>query len=301
LINRLIRRTRYVELISLFVASAAIWWSPVAKTIGLALNSDAHTHILLVLPLTVALIYFDSRNTLWNPQPNMGLGLALLTVGVLIRVMATLGASDVAPDIRLSVSIFGLVVFWIGSVLLLFGLVTVKKFLYPLCLLLLVVPLPDAAVGVVTRFLQTQSAIAVEVLLRLARVPVAREGVLLSLPGLDIEVASECSSIRSSLMLVITTLVLAHLFLDTWWKKALLVAATVPLAVAKNAVRIFTIVELGTRVDPGYLNGRLHRNGGILFFGLAVGAIAALLWLLRHKQSPGLSTRSQTGESDRPR
>jgi len=295
LVNRLISRSRYVDLLGLFAASVAIWWSPIAKTIGLALTSDAHTHILLVVPLTIALIYLDSKNIPRNGEPSMGLGLALLTAGVLSRVMATLGPWDVAADIRLSVSTFGLVVFWIGSVVLLFGLVTVRKFLYPLCLLLLVVPLPDAVVGVVTRFLQTQSAIAVDVLLRLARVPVARDGVLLSLPGLDIEVASECSSIRSSLMLVITTLVLAHLFLDAWWKKALLVAATVPLAVAKNAVRIFTIVELGTRVDPGYLNGRLHRNGGILFFGLAVCAIALLLWLLRHKQSRGLSTRSRTG------
>ena len=287
-------RTRYVELLGLFLASVAIWWHPIAKTIGLALSSDAHTHILPVLPLTIALIYFDSKNTALDMEPSTALGVALLTAGVLIRTVAALGPWDLPSDIRLSASIFGLAVFWIGSVVLLFGLVTVRKFCYPLCLLLLVVPLPGAVVDVVTRFLQTQSAIAVGVLLRLAGAPVVRDGVLLSLPGLDIEVASECSSIRSSLMLVITTLVLAHLFLYTWWKKALLIAATVPLAVAKNAVRIFTLVELGTRVDPGYLNGRLHRDGGILFFGLAVVAIGVLLWLLRQK-SRVFPTRSLTG------
>ena len=288
MIDRLISPIRYAQLLGLLAASVAIWWHPIAKTIGLALSSDAHTHILLVLPLTIALIYFDSKSTTRKVEPSMGFGLVLLTAGVLIRAVSGLGTWGLASDLRLSVSILGLVVFWIGSVVLLFGLVTVKKLRYPLCLLILVVPFPEAVVDVVTRFLQTQSAIAVDVLLRMARVPVTRDGVLLSIPGLDIEVASECSSIRSSLMLVITTLVLAHLFLDTWWKKALLIAATVPLAVAKNAVRIFTLVELGTRVDPGYLNGRLHRNGGILFFGLAVGAIGVLLWLIRHKQSRGL-------------
>lgn len=35
--------------------------------------------------------------------------------------------------------------------------------------------------------------------------PVTREGVMLCIPGLDIEVANECSSIRSSMMGLVTT------------------------------------------------------------------------------------------------
>lgn len=109
---------------------------------------------------------------------------------------------------------------------------------------------------------------------------------MLSIPNLDIEVAKECSSIRSSLLLAVTTLVLAHLFLRTWWRKVLLVAAAIPLSVAKNGVRIFTIAELGTRVDPGFLDGKLHHQGGILFYGLAVVAVATLLWVLRRTEFP---------------
>src|ERR1017187_1356892 len=109
---------------------------------------------------------------------------------------------------------------------------------------------------------------------------------MLSIPNLDIEVARECSSIRSSLMLAVTTLVLAHLFLRSWCRKVLLVAAAIPLSVAKNGLRIFTITELGTRVDPGFLDGKLHHHGGILFYGLAVVAVAALLWVLRRTESP---------------
>ncbi len=81
--------------------------------------------------------------------------------------------------------------------------------------------------------------------------------IVVSIPGLDIEVAQECSSIRSSLMLVVTTMVLAHLFLRSWWRKVLLIAVAIPLSVAKNGFRIFTIGELGTRVDPSFLSGRL--------------------------------------------
>jgi exosortase len=121
---------------------------------------------------------------------------------------------------------------------------------------------------------------------RVAGVPVTQDGIMLSIPNLDIEVARECSSIRSSLMLVVTTMVLAHLFLRSWWRKALLIAAAIPLSVGKNGLRIFTIAELGTRVDPGFLTGKLHHQGGILFFGLSVIAVGALLGVLRRTEFP---------------
>jgi exosortase/archaeosortase family protein len=107
---------------------------------------------------------------------------------------------------------------------------------------------------------------------------------MLAIPGLDIEVASECSSIRSSQMLLVSTMVLAHLFLRSWWRKALLIAAVIPIAVAKNGLRIFTIAELGTRVDPAFLNGKFHHNGGIIFYGIAVLMVVALLMLLRRRE-----------------
>jgi hypothetical protein len=51
-------------------------------------------------------------------------------------------------------------------------------------------------------------------------------------------------------------------------------------------LRIFTIVELGTRVDPGFLTRKLHQHGGILFFGLSVVAVGVLLWVLRRTELP---------------
>jgi exosortase len=146
------------------------------------------------------------------------------------------------------------------------------------------VPIPEFALSRIVEFLQYQSAFAARIMFRAAGVPVTQDGIMLSIPNLDIEVARECSSIRSSLMLIVTTLVLAHLFLRSWWRKILLVAAAIPLSVAKNGLRIFTIAELGTRVDPGFLDGNLHHHGGIVFFGVSVVAVGALLWILRRTE-----------------
>jgi exosortase/archaeosortase family protein len=86
-------------------------------------------------------------------------------------------------------------------------------------------------------------------------------------------------------MLLVTTMVLAQLLLRSPWRKALVIGLAVPLSVAKNGLRIFTIAMLGTRVDPGYLTGKLHHQGGIVFFGIALIAVFALLWIFRRGEN----------------
>jgi len=111
-----------------------------------------------------------------------------------------------------------------------------------------------------------------------------RDGVVLSIPGLTIEVAQECSSIRSSTMLILVTLIVAHLFLRSRWRQAVLVLAALPISILKNGIRIVTIAELGTRVNPSFLHGNLHHYGGVIFLGLAVLVIVVLLLLLRRSE-----------------
>jgi len=78
--------------------------------------------------------------------------------------------------------------------------------------------------------------------------------------------------------------VLAQLVLRSPWRKALLIVLAVPLSIAKNGLRIFSIAMLGTRVDPIYITGRFHHEGGIIFFAIALIVIVALLWILRKRE-----------------
>jgi len=86
---------------------------------------------------------------------------------------------------------------------------------------------------------------------------------------------------RSSMMLIVTTMVLAQLLLRSFWRKLAVVAVAIPLSIAKNGLRIFVLGVLATRVDPSFLTGRLHRQGGIIYFLIALAGIALLLWILR--------------------
>ena len=190
-------------------------------------------------------------------------------------------SASLPPDEQLSVRMFALVLSWIGIFFFCFGLRVSRSLLFPLCFLFGLVPSPQAASGAIVSLLQRGSALAAHALFAAVGVPVAQDGIILTIPGLTLEVAQECSSIRSSSMLLVTTMVLAQLLLRSPWRKAVVMAIAIPLSVVKNGLRIFTIAMLSTRVDSGFLTGRLHREGGVVFFGIALAAVFSLIWILR--------------------
>lgn len=184
-------------------------------------------------------------------------------------------------DLRLSASILLLVVFVLALFVQAYGWAQFTRARFPLLLLFLAVPLPAGLILALVTALQHGSADAAYGLFRLFRVPVVRSGLVFSFSNLEIEVAQECSGIRSSTILLVTTLVLAYLFLRSGWTRAVAVIATVPVAVAKNGVRIFTLSVLGEYVSTSWLEGSLHHQGGFVFFALGMGLLILLIGLLR--------------------
>ncbi len=84
---------------------------------------------------------------------------------------------------------------------------------------------------------------------------------------------------------MVTTMVLAQMLLRSVWRKVLVIAVAIPLSVAKNGLRIFVLAMLGTRVDPSYLTGRLHHDGGIIYFLIALAGIFMLIWIARRAEA----------------
>jgi exosortase len=269
----------------LCAVSLVVGWRPLVSTFTLALGTNEYTHLLLILPISAVLIF--SERDLLKPvtEPAVGLGSFLLAVAILIGGLSR----AVQTDVQLSVSMLAVVIWWIGSFVLCFGPRATSLFLFPLCFLFWLVPIPGPLLEKIVAFWQHGSAISASLLFSALGIPNTQDGVMLSIPGLNLEVAQECSSLRSSLMLIVTSMVLAQLFLRSFWRKTVVVVAAIPLSIAKNGVRIFTISMLGTRVDPGFLHGNLHRHGGVIFFLLALLAVVLLLWLLGRSENPHLA------------
>ncbi len=295
--------------IVLMALSLAIWWAPLTSTFALALNEEQYTHILLILPISATLIFLDSKaerkvNRKSNGKfsdPGSGLitalAFAFLVAAVFVNAIVR-WKLHLSWDVQLAASMLALVLWWIAAFVLCFGLRAFRLSLFPLCFLLWMVPLPEFVLNPIVGFLQQGSAAAAHLFFAAAGVPVAQRGTLVHIPGLTLEVAPECSSIRSSAMLLVTTMVVAHLLLRSTWRRVLVVAAAIPLSVAKNGLRIFTLGVLATRVDPSFLSGRLHRQGGGIFLLIALGAIFLLIWILRRGEAekPKLDPRAPLPE-----
>jgi exosortase len=130
--------------------------------------------------------------------------------------------------------------------------------------------------------LQYASAEAAAVLLSLTGTPFLREGRAFELPGITIQVAQECSGIRSSYALLITSVLAAHLLLRARWKRWVLALVVLPLGIMRNGFRILTISLLCVHVSPEMIDSPVHHRGGPIFFALSlVPFFLLLLWLRR--------------------
>jgi exosortase len=263
----------------LYGVSLIVVWRPLLETFSLAAHDSEYTYLLLILPIVAALIWLEWRSLDSLSGPASRAGLLLMAVSLLVAGFTRWGIGP-APDERLAGNMLALVTWWVGCFVLCFGTRISRALLFPLGFLFLLVPLPLFVMNEIVNGLQRGSAFAARCMFSVARVPVTQDGILLSIPGLTVEVAKECSSIRSSSLLLVTTMLLAQLFLRTPWRKWLVILLAIPLSLFKNGLRIFTIAMLATRVDESYLTGRLHHQGGVVFFAISLGGICLMLWIL---------------------
>jgi exosortase len=272
----------YRIFIVLCLVPLIVGWRILAATVALGLREDAYTHILLILPISVILTVAEWSRRGLIPRPSLRAGPALLVLAVLAGVAGSEWGrmGIITGDLRLSIEMFAVVMWWIGSFVFCLGGRISQTCIFPLCFLLWLVPIPTSALNHVVHFLQQGSASSAAILFTLTGIPVTQNGPVLAIPGLTLEVAKECSSIRSSSMLVVTTMVMTHLLLRSFWGKAFVTLAAIPLSIAKNGLRIFVLSVLGVYVDRGFLDGRLHHQGGIFFFLLSLASLIILIWIV---------------------
>jgi exosortase len=155
-----------------------------------------------------------------------------------------------------------------------------KAIAFPLGFLVFMVPLPDIVVNAVEIASQHASAETYSWFMNLSGATYYRDGRTFVLPNLTIVVAQECSGIRSSLVLFITSLVAGHMFLHSTWKKVLLAGLVFPLGIARNAFRIYFLSMASAHWNADIIHSPLHHRGGPIFFALSlIPFFLILLWL----------------------
>ncbi len=266
-------------------ASCLLFLHPLMAFVSYSLSDENASH-LVIIPFIAAGIVFLERDRIFKvPGSDIAWASLLLAAGVAIALVpVSIGARSSALN-QLSVYIFALILLWAAGFAFFFGRQTLQRARFPFFFLLLTIPIPDFILDKVIYFLQKGSTEVAAVLFDWSGAPVLRDGFVFHLAHVDIEVARECSGIRSSLALLILAILVAYFYLHTFWKQLVLVIAGLFIMILKNGVRIVTLTLLASYVDPGFLYGRLHREGGVVFFLLGLLLLAPLVWLLQRGET----------------
>ena len=264
------------------ILPAVFLWDLMNNLFALILRDETHSHIPFV-PVVSAFFIFSERQTIFARRTHgWKMAVAIVFAGTTSLVLARLNVWHWNPFNQISLLVFGLVLVWAGAFGIFFGENAMRAAYFPLLFLLFAIPIPSPLLSEIIALLQRGSADAVSVVFRLLGVPAVRQGFDFALPGVTIRVAEECSGIRSTLALVMTSVLAGHLWLRSFPRTLLLCIATVPIAIVKNAFRIAVLSWLAIYVDPQFLFGRLHHQyGGTLFFGLGLLMMGLVLILLQ--------------------
>ena len=271
---------------------------PLFELLRFAARNDLYSYIPLI-PMVSFYLVWTRRKQLPPPSRPARKLAALFFAGGLAVIGGGWLAGRYRPfatenHLALTTSAFLLLFAGVGC--LFFGKNTLRAIAFPMGLLIFMVPFPEFVRRDIETLLQYGSAAVASGLFMLSGMPVYHDGLIFRLPGFNLEVAPECSGIRSTLVLFITSLLAGHLFLRQPWKRAVLALAVIPLALLRNGFRIFVIGQLCVRVGPEMIDSPVHRHGGPLFFILSLMPLFLLLFCFRKSERRIKPSPPQTPE-----
>lgn len=257
---------------------------PLFRWAQFALESELFSYILLV-PVVSGYLFLSGRR---RDDPVSGARHPVLGAVLGVAGLAILGGYGLAvlngtalvqqDSVALTMVAYALLVAAASAFLLPRSLLRTATF--TLVFLVFMAPFPVLVEHWLEMFLQHGSAPPAYWFFKLAGTPVYRQDLIFQLPGITLQVAPECSGIRSTIVLFLTSLVASHLFLRSGWKKAILIGFVLPLALVRNGFRIFVIGELCVRIGPHMIDSIVHKRGGPIFFALSLIPFSILVYFL---------------------
>jgi exosortase C (VPDSG-CTERM-specific) len=277
-----------------------VFLRPLAALVVLAAGSELNSHILLIPFISGYLICLQRSHLpkLYVSAPRWILSFLLLgllsaaSTWSLNPTRGTLSQND-----YLALMTFSFLCLLVAGGFFFLGREWMAGVAFPIVFLIFMIPMPNAMADYLERASQLASTEATSLFFSISGTPVLRDGPVFELPGIVIRVAQECSGIRSSWVLFITSILASHLFLKSPWRRALLVAFVIPLGILRNGFRIVVIGLLCVHVGPEMIHSVIHRRGGPFFFALSLIPLFFVLWWLRRTDVADQKMRVGPAES----
>lgn len=245
---------------------------PLAALFRHALKEELHSHILLipVISLYLAGMQRESLPKTRQASPAGWVFFALLAVLIyLVPHLAKWNGGWSLND-QLSQSTACYVLLLVAGGFAILGSSWMRLLVFPFGFLIFMIPMPDAFVVHFEEMLMKLSAQMAEIFFQLTGTRVHRDGQLIELPGMSMVVARECSGIRSTVVLFITSVLASVMFLKSPVHRLILVALVIPLGILRNAFRVMVLGLLCVHISPEMIDSWVHHRGGPIFFGISL-------------------------------
>lgn len=236
-------------------------------------NDPNFSHGFLVPAFALFVLWKDrARTSKLSPAPSSW-GLLVVGFGLCLLIAGVLGAELFLSRISFLVLLAGLIIFLQGWPLF-------RAVLFPWAFLFLMIPIPAILFNQVTFPLQLLASRLAAWALPLLGVPVLREGNILHLPSMPLEVAEACSGIRSLLSLTTLSIVYGYLMEPRIRIRVVLALASIPIAVVANSLRIVGTGLLVQYWGQDAAEGFFHTFSGWLVFVVSLIMLFAVHQLI---------------------
>jgi exosortase len=253
---------------ALVVAGLAVLYRDVVPELVHAWSTDDnYSHGYLIPPIAAYLAWERRQKFLAAPSAGSFFGLVVVLGSIVVLALGVLGIELFLTR----VSIIGAIG---GTVLFLFGWARLRVMLFPIAFLILMVPIPAILFNQIAFPLQLIASQFGEAVIRAVDIPVLREGNVLILANISLEVAEACSGIRSLISLLTLGIVFGYIGDGRNWVRTLIALSAIPVAVIANGARV-----AGTGIAAHYYGqaaaeGFFHEFSGWLVF---IAAFAMML------------------------
>jgi len=257
----------------LLLLIALLYWTILAALFGQWRHDPNFQHGVFV-PAFALFVLWQTRHKLKRvrPAPSWA-GVPIIAFALMVLVLGVLGAELFLSRVSLLLLLAGLIVLFLGWDFF-------RAVLFPWAVLFLMIPIPQIVLQNVTFPLQILASKLATGLLREIHVPVLREGNVITIAAMKLEVVAACSGIRSLLSLVTLAVIYGYLMEQRPWVRAVLACSAVPIAVLANGFRIFGTGLMGQYWGPEKAEGFFHSFSGWLIFVVSLIMLFALHGLI---------------------
>ena len=268
----------------LILGTALLWlYAPVlSRLIHQWVRDPNYSHGFFVPAFSLYVLWQERDRLSSLPLRPSWSGLLLLAIAVVVLTAGTLGAELFLSRVSFLIALAGLVV-------LFFGWNHLRASFFPWIFLLLMIPIPNIVLNQITFPLQLLASKVAAVVLPIFGVPVLREGNVIQLPVMSLEVAEACSGIRSLMSLTTLAIIYGYLLETRMSIRVILAVASIPIAVVANGLRIIGTGLLVQYWDPEKAEGFFHAFSGWLIFVVSLMLLFLLhrgLQKLQRKEGP---------------